>query len=381
MQNARFHRISVERDHTTASPSHDSITIRLDHLMEEPKDYKWRVPDAYPHLPYYTHELEPILGYSEAQLLSTSCGESVVRLRPDWENILLGIKRIGTVMVLTQNDNAISKNIGTYPINNCRENEFSTIGSQIQLRLNVNNWRMAFAVEENNEGTSLRSFQFFDEHGTAVHKVYLTKESNAKVYDDIVKINRKEDQTPLLHVEKSETTSSVNIPPPINISEFEQKWLKLSDVHDFQKFLTKYGIGRVQAYNLVKDQLACRVNNNGLNKILLLAAEKCVPLMFFVQNTGVVQIQSGLIEKVKLIGNWVNVIAHDFTVQINKKNIHSSWIVNKQTEDGIVTSFEIYDRNEKKIAMLYAKRDINRNIPSKWTTLLNSILPKSVREK
>ncbi len=183
------------------------------------------------------------------------------------------------------------------------------------------------------------------------------------------------------HVEKSETTSKVNILPPINISEFEQKWLKLSDVHDFQKFLSKYGIGRVQAYNLVKDQLACRVNNNGLNKILLLAAENCVPLMFFVQNIGVVQIQSGLIEEVKQIGNWVNVTAHDFNVQINKKNIHSSWVVKKQTEYGIVTSFEIYDRNEKKIATIYSKRDENRNTPSKWTTLLNSILPKTVREK
>ena len=129
-----------------------------------------------------------ILGYSEAQLLSTSCGESVVRLKPDWENILFSIKKIGTVMVLTQNDSAISKNIGTYPITKFRENVSSKIGDKINLRLNVNNWRMAFAVEENNEETILRSFQFFDEHGTAVHKVYLTKESNSQVYDDIVKI-------------------------------------------------------------------------------------------------------------------------------------------------------------------------------------------------
>ena len=85
------------------------------------------------------------------------------------------------------------------------------------------------------------------------------------------------------HVEKRETISKDNILPQINISEFEKKWLKLSDVHDFQEFLSKYGIGRLQAYNLVKDQLACRVNNNGLNKILFLAAEKCVPLMFFVK--------------------------------------------------------------------------------------------------
>ena len=322
-----------------------------------------------------------ILGYSEAQLLSTSCGESVVRLKPDWENILFSIKGIGTVMVLTQNDSAISKNIGTYPITKNRDNLVPTVGDKINLRLIMNNWRMAFAVEENNEETTLRSFQFFDEHGTAVHKVYLTKESNAQLFNEIVEIYRDEDQRPLQHVEKCENISKGNIIPKINISEFEEKWLKLSDVHDFQKFLSIYGIGRVQAYNLVKDQLACRVNNNGLNKILLLATEKCVPLMFFVQNTGVVQIQSGLINKVKQIGNWVNVFAHDFNVQINKGDIHSSWIVKKQTDDGIVTSFELYDRNEKKIALIYAKRDESRNIPSKWTNLLNSILPKSVRDK
>ena len=322
-----------------------------------------------------------ILGYSEAQLLSASCGETVIRLKVDWKNILSSIDGIGTVMVLTQNDSAISKNIGTYPITNFRENGVTTIGEKIKLRLNVNNWRMAFAVEENNEETILRSFQFFDEHGTALHKVYLTKESNLQVYDDIVKIYKNEDQNPLQYVEKRETTSKANILPPINVSELEQKWLKLRDVHDFQKFLSEHGIGRVQAYNLVKDQLACRVNNNGLNKILFLAAEKFVPLMFFVQNPGVVQIQSGLIEKVKQIGNWVNVIARDFNVQINKKNIYSSWIVKKQTENGIVTSFELYDRNEKKIAIIYPKRDENRNISSMWTNLFNSLLPKSVRLK
>jgi len=322
-----------------------------------------------------------ILGYSEAQLLSTSCGESVVRLKPDWEKILYSIREIGKVGVLTLNDSAISKNIGTYPITQLRKNVVTAISDKMNLRLMMNNWRMAFAVSENNKETTLRSFQFFDGHGTAVHKVYLTKESNAQVFNDIVEIYRDEDQRPLQHVEKCENMSMDNVLPKINISEFEKKWLKLSDVHDFQKFLSIYGIGRVQAYNLVKDQLACRVNNNGLNKILLLATEKCVPLMFFVQNTGVVQIQSGLINKVKQIGNWVNVFAHDFNVQINKGDIHSSWIVKKQTGDGIVTSYELYDRKEKKIALIYAKRDENRNIPTMWINLLNSILPKSVRLK
>ena len=322
-----------------------------------------------------------ILGYCEAQLLSTSCGESVVRLKPDWENILYSIKGIGTVVVLTQNDSAISKNIGTYPVTKYRENVVPIIDDKINLRLMMNNWRMGFAVEENNEETSLRSFQFFDEQGTAVHKVYLTKKSNAQVFNDIVEKYRSEDQRPLQQVEKCESISNDDMLPKINISEFEKSWLKLSDVHDFQKFLSKYGIGRVQAYNIVKDQLACRVNNNGLNKILLLANEKCVPLKFFVQNTGVVQIQSGLIKKVKQIGNWINVFAHDFNVQINKGDIHSSWIVRKKTDNGIVTSFELYDRKEKKIVLIYPQRDENRNIPSIWTNFLNSILPKSVRDK
>ena len=56
---ARFHRISVERDGVTPSPSRDSITARLDHLMEEPKDHSRRMSDAYTHLAYYTHKLEP----------------------------------------------------------------------------------------------------------------------------------------------------------------------------------------------------------------------------------------------------------------------------------------------------------------------------------
>ena len=68
-------------------------------------------------------------------------------------------------MVLTQNESANSKNTGTYSITKYSENVVTTIGEKINLRLMISNWRMAFAVEENNGEVTTRSFQVFEKYG------------------------------------------------------------------------------------------------------------------------------------------------------------------------------------------------------------------------
>ena len=47
------------------------------------------------------------LGVSEAELVATSVGETVTRLRPEFAAILTDVKSLGRVMGLTRNDECV----------------------------------------------------------------------------------------------------------------------------------------------------------------------------------------------------------------------------------------------------------------------------------
>jgi putative hemin transport protein len=52
------------------------------------------------------------LGVSEAELLATLCGNEVIRLKPDFKNILKEIETLGKVMALTRNDSVVMNTLG-----------------------------------------------------------------------------------------------------------------------------------------------------------------------------------------------------------------------------------------------------------------------------
>ncbi len=61
------------------------------------------------------------------------------------------------------------------------------LAGDIDLRLFLGRWHVGFAVTLQKPGGSLRGFQFFDRHGTAVHKIYLREESDEAAGASFVK--------------------------------------------------------------------------------------------------------------------------------------------------------------------------------------------------
>ena len=95
--------------------------------------------------------------------------------------------------------------------------------------------------------------------------------------------------------------------------------------------------------------------------------------MVFVGNDGIIQIHTGEVEKVLEARGWFNVMDERFNLHINQAEIASAWIVKKPTDDGIVSSLEIFNRQGDNVALFFGKR--KPGIPEKeeWRELLASI--------
>ncbi len=138
------------------------------------------------------------LGVSEAELLATRCGESVTRLEGNWGGLIKKFPTLGEVMCLTRNEAAVHERYGTFTEQISFFHEMGqVVGPDIDLRLFMTHWEFGFAVMDDMEEGPRRSLQFFDADGTAVFKVYLTRQSDVAAYDEFVQKYRATNQSPV----------------------------------------------------------------------------------------------------------------------------------------------------------------------------------------
>ncbi|NBL65061.1 hemin-degrading factor [Flavobacterium sp. NST-5] len=298
------------------------------------------------------------LGVSEAELLATQIGETVTRLRPEFAKILTEIEKLGKVMALTRNEECVHERKGIY-----LNPDFSSphaglfVGEDIDLRIFLSHWASAFAVAEKSEHGDRKSLQFFGKDGLAIHKIYLTKDSNDEAFEELIAKFISEDQT------TNETTTEV----PLNIDEkpdaeidvagFRNAWENLTDTHAFFGMLRKFGVTRTQALRLAPNEnFAKKVDKEVIVKMLEGAAAEKLPIMVFVGNRGNIQIHTGMVRKTMWHGNWFNVMDPDFNLHLDMSKIAQTWIVRKPTEDGMVTAIEVFNEMGEIIVQFFGKR-------------------------
>ena len=190
------------------------------------------------------------LGVSEGELLSTQVGEEVTVLKPDFPAILSEIESLGKVMALTRNDQCVHERKGVY-----LNGDFSSphaqlfVGEDIDLRIFLSQWKFAFAVVEGDK----KSLQFFGKDGLAIHKIYLTKDSNPEAFDALVEKFKAEEQPTGIQTEAIAPKAPEKPDSEIDVAGFQTAWKELKDTHDFFMMLRKFGVSRVQALRLAPD--------------------------------------------------------------------------------------------------------------------------------
>ncbi|MCL8537444.1 hemin-degrading factor [Chryseobacterium gallinarum] len=310
------------------------------------------------------------LGVNEAELLVTGVGEGVTVLQPDFSAILTEVEKLGKVMALTRNDECVHERKGIY-----QNGDFSSphaqlfVGEDIDLRIFLNHWKFAFAVVEGDK----KSLQFFGKDGLALHKIYLTKDSNEEAFDAIVEMFRAENQDQTFTFENVAPKQAEKPDTEIDREGFKKAWTELKDTHDFFMMTRKFGVSRTQALRLAPEGFAQKIDNAKVVNVLEDASEKNTPIMVFVGNRGIIQIHTGNVKKTLWHQQWFNVMDPDFNLHLDVTKIAEAWIVKKPTEDGEVTAIEVFNKEGDFIVQFFGKRKPGIPELQEWKDLVAAL--------
>lgn len=315
------------------------------------------------------------LGVSEAELVATSTGDTVTRLRPEFAAILTEVQKLDKVMALTRNEECVHERKGVYlnpDFSNPHAGLF--VGEDIDLRIFLSAWDKAFAVAEKSEHGDRKSLQFFGKDGLAIHKIYLTKDSNEAAFDALVAQFKSDNQS------QEETTTDVPLAldekadADIDVKGFQDAWVNLKDTHEFFGMLRKFGVTRTQALRLAPEgDYAQKIEKEAIVTMLEKAAEQKLPIMCFVGNRGNIQIHTGTVRKTMWHNQWFNVMDPDFNLHLDMSKIAQTWIVRKPTEDGMVTAIEVFNEMGDIIVQFFGKRKPGIPELQEWRDLVASL--------
>jgi len=310
------------------------------------------------------------LQVSEAELLMTGLGENTVMLDSAFEDILKEVPELGYVMALTRNEYCVHERKGTYQKISFSPHAGLVLGEDIDLRLFMNKWKFGFAIEDN----TLKSLQFFDANGVAIHKIYLTEKSNAENYRNLINKFQKTDQRPVNIWPAVKSFAPEKPDEEIDLAAFHIAWRTLQDTHEFFGLLRRFGLGRTQALRLAPQGYAHQINMPDFKAVVTACSERQVPVMVFVGNHGCIQIHTGTVTKLAEMGPWFNVLDPDFNLHLREDAVASAWHVIKPSADGDINSLELFDKDGEMIVQLFGKRKPGIPELREWKAIMTEYL-------
>lgn len=310
------------------------------------------------------------LNVSEAELLMTGLGEHVILLRPEMENILRAVETLGRVMALTRNEHCVHERKGVYQHFSVTPHAALFLGEDIDLRLFLQQWKLAFAVDDNGR----RSLQFFNGNGLALHKIYMTNESEELAYEELVAAFRADQQEEMTLEKQAARVRPEKPDQEIDHKAFQGAWEAMQDTHEFYGLLQRFGLSRTQALRLAPEGRAKLMDVPSFKQVIADCAKLEIPIMAFTANPGCVQIHTGLVKNLVDAGKWYNVLDPDFNLHLNEEAIAGVWQVVKPSADGDIHSLELFDASGELVLQLFGKRKPGIPEIQNWRDVLHQHL-------
>lgn len=320
------------------------------------------------------------LQVSEVELLALRCGDaegSVQRLKNHkgcFQALMREIRELGDVMALTRNDSVVHEKTASYGKLAGGESVGLFLGD-IDLRLFFDQWQYGYHVSEDGR----RSLQFFDAAGVAIHKIYANDATDMARFDTLVTHYLAEDQQPGQYVVKSAEISEHRLTKPkvaddaVDLKGFHQDWDQLKDVHDFFSLLKTHQLERQQAFRLAGVERAVPLATEVFEQALQKVATEMLPVMIFVGNAGGVQIHTGPVKKLMRRGPWFNVLDSGFNLHANTEVFTHAWLVRRPTEDGIISSLEVFDKNGVLALQMFGARKPGQIELIDWQNIIKEL--------
>lgn len=315
----------------------------------------------------YPRDVAARLGVSEAEIVGLDEGGPATRLRADWVGLLSRLGELGEVMALTRNADAVHEKVGVYGPFEGSAKMGLFVGEAIDLRLFLTRWAFAWAVAPESQAAR-RSLQVFGPDGTALHKVFSRPGTDLAAWDRLVA-----DFTDAAPSRLAVLPPAAPVAPrpdgAIDVAGFLAAWDAMTDTHQFFGLLGRFDVARTQAFRLAGPARARPVPVASLRRALAAAASTGLPIMVFVGNPGCIQIHTGPVAQLRETGPWFNVLDPGFNLHLREAAIHTAWLVRKPTDDGVVTSLELFDAAGTAIATLFGKRKPGQPEDLAWRAL------------
>lgn len=314
---------------------------------------------------------------SEAELIAAQIGQGrTTALAPDVATLLSGLAQVGEIMALTRNESCVSEKIGPVERVEVSPHAAMVIGEQIDLRIFPRQWRYGFAVERaDTEGNIHRSLQFFDAQGDAVHKVHARAATDLPAWNRLVEQLTLPEQSDSLSVEEAIAAAPVANDQEVDAEALRSRWRAMTDTHQLFGLLRELKLTRLAALQALGPDIAWELDHGAVEALFNQAAASGVPLMAFVANKGCTQIHGGPIETVRMMGPWLNVMDPGFHMHLRLDQVARVWAVRKPTQDGELTSVELFGADGEAIIQMFGKRGRGQPEPAEWREMIEGLPP------
>ena len=303
----------------------------------------------------YPRDLAENLGVSEAGLVVAEIGHGAIRIEANPDQLIAHVQNLGEVMALTRNESCVIEKVGVYE--NYRGGPHATLvlNKEIDLRMFPKHWIYAFAVEHQTDKGTKRSIQIFDAAGDAVHKIHLRENSNLDEWEVLKTALRHDDQSETLDVAPRKPTDPARGTSD-QADQLRAEWDKMTDTHQFIRFVHKMKMNRLGAYRRVGAPYVRPLNTAAVEQAITQLAGSDVETFLFVGNLGCIQIHHGAINNVKQVGPWFNILDAGYDLHLRTDHIAEVYAVTKATRDGPTVSIEAFDAEGMIILQLYGSR-------------------------
>lgn len=314
----------------------------------------------------YARDIAAEMGISEAELTEARLGYDAVRLQDDARAILAALEAVGETKCICRNEYAVHEQIGEFTHQHLSGHAGLVLNPRaLDLRLFLSQWASAFHLTDNDR----QSIQFFDHHGDALLKVYAIEQTDMVAWDALIAEHTQSEPTPL-EIRPAEIAKYADA---VDAAALESEWRAMTDVHQFFVLLRKHNLSRQQAFRAVSDDLACRIENDALPRLLGAIREEGNEIMIFVGNRGCVQIFTGAIEKLLPMRGWLNIFNSTFTLHLREDSVDEVWVTRKPTTDGHVTSVELFAKDGTQIAQLFGQRSEGHPEQGQWRSQVDRL--------
>ena len=245
----------------------------------------------------FPKEAAKLLGVSELELCMVQDGVTVLKDNPI--EILNKMEHLGHVMSMTRSDNAVSEIKGLFPeLKWPHGHAVGVSDDQIALRVFPDKIYKILAKDDGDKC----NVQFFDQQGEAVYKVFIGKENDKSGFKNLTSEYAVLNQQ-AIQVLKKEETKLVGA-EQVDVSDFQNKWDSLADVHGFMNLVESFNIDRLTALEIAGQSRAKFVEES-VEKVLKDLAACDIDLMIFLSNGACIQIFDGKYKNVQTMHGFV----------------------------------------------------------------------------